>query len=547
MKNVSDIFVPHIGPEYADILILGDAPTSDDTTCLRPFSGKIGELLDVALDTIGVSRDECRLGNILNYQPAKDEYKRAFGSRQMEESRAYIEAYLKGTRPDGTPRHRIILACGDLALNFLLGFDSTDKHRGSVYDYRGMPVMPLYPLAYCRWDGAKAHTLTIDLQKAKRVIEHGFSEPDFKYVIDPDIFQLEGIMEIIRNSPLVTADIETKMHSNYIRCIQFAWSATEAVCIYNDAPYVEGAVTVGPTFRRVVSEVLESEKIEKVFHNGMFDTIILEENNFTVRNYHYDTMYGQFILAPQLPLGLDYLTSIYTNINYYKDDGKGTSDRIDRKKLGTYGCKDVSATWISREAQLKEFESQPEKFKYFQYKMKQLRLAKHFSKTGMLVDEERRVALREKVTANRDTDYKMFFAILKMMGVEYFTVSQSAKIKDFLYKTLELPPRKNSDGNLTADEDTIVDLITGVSRKLQELKTDKAKEPWNIKLMVLKLILNIRGYDKLLGSYIDIALSPDGRARSWYKFWGAESGRWSAAKWYDDTGLNGQTIPRESL
>lgn len=547
MKNVSDIFVPHIGPEYADIFILGDAPSSDDTTCLRPFSGKIGELLEVALDTVGISKEDCRLGNVLNYQPAKDEYKRAFGTRQMEESRKYLENYLQGKRPDGSPRHRIILAIGDLALNFLLGYDSTDKYRGSVYAYRGMYVMPLYPLAYCRWDGAKAHTFTIDLQKARRVIEQGFSEPDYRFIIDPDIFQLHGVMDVLREKTLVTADIETKMHTNYIRCIQFAWSDVDAVAIYNDAPYVEGSVCVGPTFRRVVEEILSSNTIEKVFHNGMFDTLLLEENGFVVNNYHYDTMYAQFVLAPQLPLGLDYLTSIYTNINYYKDDGKGTSDRIDRKKLGTYGCKDVVATWISRQKQLEEFSEQPSKFKYFQYKMKQLRLAKHFSKTGMLVDAERQDALRQKVTENREKDYQVFFAILKMFGVEFFTVSQSAKIKDFLYKTLELPPRKNSDGNLTADEDTIVDLITGVQRKLQELKTEKAKEPYNIKLMVLKLILNIRGYDKLLGSYIDIALSPDGRARSWYKFWGAESGRWSAAKWYDDTGLNGQTIPRESL
>jgi hypothetical protein len=141
----------------------------------------------------------------------------------------------------------------------------------------------------------------------------------------------------------------------------------------------------------------------------------------------------------------------------------------------------------------------------------------------------------------------LFFALLKLHGVEYFTVSQSAKVKDLLYKTLELPPKKNEDGNLTANEDAIVDLITTVSRKIQELKTEKARAPWEQKMLFLKLILNIRGYDKLLGSYINIEVSTDGRARSWYKFWGAGTGRWSAAMWYDGTGLNGQTIPRESL
>jgi len=90
-------------------------------------------------------------------------------------------------------------------------------------------------------------------------------------------------------------------------------------------------------------------------------------------------------------------------------------------------------------------------------------------------------------------------------------------------------------------------LLATVEKKIQDLKTDAAKQPWQIKLAALKLILRIRGYDKLLGSYINIELSPDGRARSWYKFWGTETGRWSASSWYDGTGLNGQTIPRESL
>lgn len=547
MKNVSDIAVPHLGPEYADIMILTDCPTSDDTTCLRPFSGKIGELLDVALDAVGISRDDCRLGYVLNYQPTKDDYKRATGTRQMEESKAFLSSYLSGTRPDNSNRHRIILAAGDLALNFLTGFDSIDKHRGSVYNYKGMYVIPVTPLNVCRWDGAKARVLLRDLMKAKRVLEKGFKEPDFNFIIDPDIYQLEGVLNVIRTSPLVAADIETKRDTNYIRCIQFAWSPTDAVCIYNDATYIEGSTSIGPTFRRVVGEILESSSIEKVFHNGMFDTILLESNGFVINNYQYDTMYAQHVLAPQFPIGLDFLTSIYTDINYYKDDGKGTSDKIDRRRLGIYGCKDVVATWQSREKQLEEFKEAPIKWKYFQYKMKQLPLAKHFSTTGMLVDGKRQQELRERVTAQRESDYAVFFAILKMFGVEFFTVSQSGKIKDFLYNTLELPPKKNADGNLTADEDAIVDLITTVTKKLQDLKTEKAKEPWSMKLAALKLILSIRGYDKLMGSYIDIKTSTDGRARSWYKFWGTGTGRWSAAKWYDDTGLNGQTIPRESL
>jgi DNA polymerase I-like protein with 3'-5' exonuclease and polymerase domains len=341
------------------------------------------------------------------------------------------------------------------------------------------------------------------------------------------------------------------MNTSYIRCIGFAWSEKDAVCIFNDQPYSADSMNnVGVTFRRIVQSILESDA-EKTFHNGMFDTIMLEANGFTVKNFTYDTMIAQHVLQPELPLGLDFCTSVYTNINYYKNDGKETSDKIDRKRLGTYNCKDVVATWKVKEMQLAEFaEADPAKHTYFLYKMKQLPLAKHFSLTGMLVDEERRQELATVVTSKRDADYTVFVGIQQMTGLapeELFKVSQSAKIKEFLYGRLELPTKRNRDGEITADEDAIVGLIATVERKVQELKTDKARQPWNIKLAALKLILRIRGYDKLLGSYINIDLSPDGRARSWYKFWGTETGRWSAASWYDGTGLNGQTIPRESL
>ena len=104
----------------------------------------------------------------------------------------------------------------------------------------------------------------------------------------------------------------------------------------------------------------------------------------------------------------------------------------------------------------------------------------------------------------------------------------------------------NFDKTFT-DEDAIVSLLATVEKRIQDLKTEAAKQPWQIKLASLKLILRIRGYDKLLSSYIKINISHDGRARSWYKFWGTETGRWSASSWYDKTGLNGQTIPRESV
>jgi DNA polymerase I-like protein with 3'-5' exonuclease and polymerase domains len=141
----------------------------------------------------------------------------------------------------------------------------------------------------------------------------------------------------------------------------------------------------------------------------------------------------------------------------------------------------------------------------------------------------------------------VFLGIQNMYNVEPFKVSQHAKINSFLYDKLGLPVKTTSEGKVTSGEDAVVALMSTVEKKIQDLKTEAGKQGWQVKLAALKLILRIRGYEKLLSSYINVDVSPDGRARSWYKFWGTETGRWSAGSWYDGTGLNGQTIPRESI
>lgn len=536
MKLVSERKVPHEGPEDAKLFFLGEAPGSTEDSLQRPLVGRAGELFDAALSECGIDRADVRVGNVLNYQPAKNDFKKSHTTWQLEESRKELREYLKKSK------HKVIVAMGNHAMDFLLGFDGVDKHRGSAYKVGDVWVIPTVAPHIVLRDGAQTPGFLNDIKKAKAISEHGWVEPKFNFIVDPSSFTMEGLLPTLLSAERLYVDIETKKGTSFIRCIGFAWSPCDAVCFFNDGNFENNAI--GPNFRRVVSMLLESD-IPKTFHNGMFDTIMLEENGFTVNGWDYDTMVAQHVLQPELPIGLDYCTSMYTDMNYYKDDGKETTDRIDRTKLGIYNCKDVVATARVQRGQQLEFDEQS--WKYYQYKMKQIALAKHISYTGLLVDEERRLALRNIVEQKRDKDYMVFIGIQQMFYVPLFKVSQHSKINSFLYDTLGLPVKTTSEGNVTSGEDAIVALMGTVEKKLQDLKTESGKQPWSIKLAALKLILRIRGYDKLLSSYINIDVSLDNRVRSWYKFWGTETGRWSAGSWYDGTGLNGQTIPRESI
>ena len=536
MSNVSDRKVVHTGPEDAPIFIVGEFPGKHEDVALQPFVGPSGDFLNAALSEVGLDRSQCRLGNVLNYQPAKNDYTMANSTWQLDESRQELFTYMK------THHHPIIVPMGYKALEFFTGHDSVEKRRGSVYKYENSLVVPtIHPSAVLR-DGGQTPSLLHDLAKVKRILDEGWKKPEFSFKINPSFEEMEALLPTLLEAPRLWCDIETKKFTQYIRCMGFAWSPTEAVCIFNDS--YDG---IGPNFKRWLQLVLEND-VPKTFHNGAFDTHFLRVNGIEVRGWDYDTMLMQHSLQPELPLGLDYCTSMYTDINYYKDDGKDSTERTDKEKLGVYNCKDVVAT-CQVEA-MQRLEADDVAWKMFRNKWAQLPVAYEFSTCGLLVDSKRRGELERHILELRGTAYTLFFGVLQLHGIaekDYFRIAQHQKVKDFLYKTLALPVQTNQRGVVTADEDAIVSLLGTVRRKMQELKTPVARQPWELKMAALRLILELRGYEKLLSSYINITFSEDGRARSVYNITGTETNRWSASAWYDGTGLNGQTIPRVSL
>jgi len=120
---------------------------------------------------------------------------------------------------------------------------------------------------------------------------------------------------------------------------------------------------------------------------------------------------------------------------------------------------------------------------------------------------------------------------------------------NLLYKELGLPikRKRNEEESVTTDEDALVSLMGFCVNKLAEYKSSEKRIEWATKLGIVKLILRIRRNLKMLSSYIDPKDGPDGRTRSLFKAFGTETGRLSAVKYVDDTGMNLQTVPRESV
>ncbi len=545
MSNIGVIRVPNFGKSGASILLVGEAPGETEEFEKKPFVGMSGDMLTNVLGRAGISREEVYLANLCQYRPAGNRFELLNESTQLADGLAELERYIHEQRPI------VIGALGAQALYHLTGISNKiTKWRGSILSCKwdvSIKVIPTYHPAYILRD--RTHYPVFDLD-IKRIVQESktreFNLPVREFVIDPRGLELEEITQELCAAPKLAVDIESVKaskknagHKNFILCAGFATSATRSVCIVNHGDN---------QFNNSVQRILESDA-KKVFHFGTFDTEVFHINGFETKNYWWDTLTAQHILAPELPRSLDFLSSIYTREPYYKtvgrgeipDDTKSWGAKVDKSKLWIYNCRDTGVTFEIQEEQEKELTNRD--LEMFRYEMNLIPVAQTMSRNGLLVDKERLQIFDDATTIRW---YKLQ-GMIDALCEKHVNVYSPKQMQNVLYQDLGLPVRRNRDGSITTDEDAVVGLITFVADKLSTLVAERAKFEWNVKFAVLKAILEIRGLRKLRSTYLRFDLSNDGRVRSLYKFSNTDTGRGAAEMYVDATGINSQTFPRSSV
>ena len=131
-----------VGAEKADLMLIGEAPGSDEDEQGEPFVGRAGKLLDGMLAAIGLSREKVFIANILKCRPPNNENPT---EEQADKCRPYLNRQIELIQP------RVILALGAVAAHNLLNVETPiGKLRGTVHEMTGsgIPVIPTYHPAY---------------------------------------------------------------------------------------------------------------------------------------------------------------------------------------------------------------------------------------------------------------------------------------------------------------------------------------------------------------------------------------------------------------
>lgn len=135
--------VPGDGNLNADIMIIGEGPGAEEDKQGLPFVGAAGKLLDQMLDTIGLTREQVYISNIVKCRPPAN---RVPKPDEVAACIGYLEKQIEMVNP------KIIVLLGATALNNWFSKDMRiTKVRGQWFEKQGRHVIATFhPAALLR-------------------------------------------------------------------------------------------------------------------------------------------------------------------------------------------------------------------------------------------------------------------------------------------------------------------------------------------------------------------------------------------------------------
>ena len=128
------------GPAEAGLMLIGEGPGEEEDRQGKPFVGRAGQLLTRMLESVGISRDEVYITNIVKCRPP--------GNRNPEPDEiAACGPFLDGQL--ATIRPGVVCALGTFAAQTLLRTrEPIGKLRGRVHAFGAIPLIPTFHPAF---------------------------------------------------------------------------------------------------------------------------------------------------------------------------------------------------------------------------------------------------------------------------------------------------------------------------------------------------------------------------------------------------------------
>jgi|ERR1039458_3467013 DNA polymerase len=490
-------YVPAEGPSNAKLAIVGEAPGGEEERLGRPFVGSTGRIVDDTLISLGLSRSEVYLTNVVKIRPPGNNIEALhILGKSINDFIPQLQAELEALKPNA------ILALGNTALTALTGYHGIEKYRGSILPCSlvSNKVIPtIHPAALLHAEGDSSlrswKDLTFIKWDFKRAIDQSqFSEynpPRRNLIIAKDALYLDRFLRKYEDNQFVSVDIET--FKTIPICIGLAFCPDEAISV----PLFFSSMTRSDQIScwEMLAKLLADLKVFKIGQNFKFDQRLLRNCvndtvnfGFKVNSFFFDTMLAFRTIYPELPSSLQFSTSVLTEEPYYKDEGKEYNPKKDKfDRLLLYNAKDAAVTYEVFEKELIELEKNNQTDFFFERVMPLHPFYSRIEQRGIKRDNFQKRVLEEKYKDKRRELEKELFSRTQEYLDDPINVSSNGRNGDvpkLLFGLMKIPVRKSTD-----------------EKTLDALMRNAVKDP--DKKRVLELILEIRKVRKTIGTYID--------------------------------------------
>ena len=528
-------YIPGIGPSNAKLAFVGEAGGFEEDRDGLPFVGQAGKKLSYLCKEAKINRNECYITNVVKYRPPNNKIKdiNLIGV-SLEECILQLKHELEILKPN------IIIALGEIALNALTGKKGIGKYRGYILEsnFAAFKVLATYhPAALLYQERASkanvgddnTHATTIggetlviaDLIKAeKESYSNTFTRIPRKLEIIRSDYELYKFLNSYPNKKEVSIDIETS-HS-IPTCIALAFSPHHSISIpLLGLGGVDGGIHLSQaeyiSIYKTLSEFLNRPDIRFIGQNFKFDHEKLQSPSkilgYSKDKLAADTSLMMGVAYSEFPKNLSFMTSLFTNEPFYKDEGKEFNPKKDKaERLLIYNAKDAAVTLeikLKLDQELEDLgkaHNRDLKGFYYNFVNKLHDFYMDIEHEGLDVDFDRRTQLHSEYTKLIDSKH---IELELLIGHE-FNVRSNPSVRTLIEKELQLPSRDNYQ------EETIVALLGNHTTK--DSRESK----------ILSLILEERQL-RTNFNYLKQEPDPDGRMRTSYRITGTETGRSSTS------------------
>jgi DNA polymerase len=150
-------------PPKSGIVFIGEAPGSNEDKQGKPFVGVAGKLLDQLLKSIGLTREDVYVTNVVKYRPPNN---REPLPEEKEACRVWVNAELLFIKP------KVIIPLGRHALERFLPDQKISLVHGLAFSHNsGIPIFAMYHPAVALYNPTLKETLARDFFKLKKFLD----------------------------------------------------------------------------------------------------------------------------------------------------------------------------------------------------------------------------------------------------------------------------------------------------------------------------------------------------------------------------------------